>query len=75
VRGMISDAMSRPVKIHMRKLQCLSRELAIEEDEEDDDDDLLLFKLQEAFSVAFNFFWHPLVEFVPPSTKPVEIME
>ncbi|XP_052248571.1 wolframin-like isoform X2 [Dreissena polymorpha] len=64
IKATISDALSRPVKLHLKKLKCLSRDVVLVEDEADDED--FFYNLfQESFSVAFNFFWYPLVEFVP----------
>ncbi|WAQ93965.1 WFS1-like protein [Mya arenaria] len=74
IKAIIADALARPVKLHLKKLKCLNREINIEEDEEDDED-LYYNMFQEAFSVAFNFFWHPLVEFIPQTTKMEEIIE
>ncbi|XP_052811069.1 wolframin-like [Mya arenaria] len=68
INATIADALARPVKLHPKKLKCLNRDIGVEEGEKDDED-LHFDMLQAAFSVAFNFFWHPLVEYVPRTTK------
>ncbi|WAQ93966.1 WFS1-like protein [Mya arenaria] len=74
IKATIADALARPVTLQLMKLKCLNRDIDAKEDEEDDQD-FYNDMLQEAFSVAFNFFWHPLVEFVPQTTKMEEITE
>ena len=64
VKAVVVDAMARPVKLQLKKLKCLNRVIDIGEVEEEDDD-IYYNLIEQSVSVAFNFFWYPLVEYVP----------
>lgn len=64
VKAAIGDAMARPIKLQLKKLKVLNREIELGEPEEEDDD--VYYNLfEQSISTAFNFFWYPLVEYVP----------
>ena len=67
IKGTLVDGLgtSSP-KLKLKDITCTSRELpemilAAEEDE-----NFYLNLFQQSFQVGFNFFWYPLVEYVPP---------
>ncbi|XP_060065109.1 wolframin-like [Ylistrum balloti] len=57
---------TKALHLKLKHISCLSRELPVMEMiEEEDDDEIIEKAMNEAVTVAFNFFWYPLVEYTP----------
>ncbi|XP_045168412.2 wolframin-like [Mercenaria mercenaria] len=67
IKGTIVDALSRPLKLKLKEIKCLNRELELENVVEEEVEDLYYQLFEQSLQVAFNFFWYPLAEYVPPS--------
>lgn len=76
VKGTIVDALSRPsIKLKLKGIKCLSRELELDKVEEEEDEDVYYKVFEQSLQVAFNFFWYPLVEYVPQSVAAEKVIE
>jgi wolfamin len=71
IKGSIVDALSRPLKMKLKEVKCLNRELELDNVVEEEIEDLYYQLFEQSLQVAFNFFWYPLAEYVP-QTHPGE---
>ena len=66
IKGTLSDGLGTAgPKLKLKEIKCTSRELAVMKMIADEDEDFYLNLFHESFQVAFNFFWYPVVEYVP----------
>ena len=71
IKGTLLDGLGTSApKLKLKEVTCTSRELAVMKMVVQDYEDVYYDLFQHAFEVAFNFFWHPLLEFVPESGSP-----
>ncbi|OWF40023.1 wolframin-like [Mizuhopecten yessoensis] len=57
---------TKSLHMKLKNINCVSRELPVMElIDEEDDDEIIEKAMNEAVTVAFNFFWYPLVEYAP----------
>lgn len=67
IKGTIVESLSRPLKIKLKEIKCLNRELNLDSFVEEEAEDMYYTLFEESLRVAFNFFWYPLAEYVPQS--------
>lgn len=74
IKGTLSDGLgTASPHLKLKEITCTSRELAVMQMVGTEDEDFYMNLFEESFQVGFNFFWYPIVEYVPHiSGKPVE---
>lgn len=74
IKGTLSDGLGTAgPKLKLKEITCTSRELAVMKMIAEEDEDFYIDLFHQSFQVAFNFFWYPVVEYVPHlSGDPVE---
>lgn len=62
---LIDGAGSLTPQFKLKNIKCMNRQLNIMAVIEENDEDIIFRSMNEALSVGFNFFWYPLVEYLP----------
>ncbi|KAL4222585.1 Wolframin [Mactra antiquata] len=76
IKGTIVDGLSRPtIKLKVKEIKCLNRVLDLDEVIEEEDEDIYFTIIEQSIQVAFNFFWYPLVEYVPQTLNAEKVIE
>ena len=67
IKGTLVDGLGTAgPKLKLKEITCTSRKLAVMQMIAEEDENFYLNLFQQSFQVGFNFFWYPLVEYVPP---------